>query len=270
MSVKAQNWVWQHSRAEGNNLLVALAIADRANDEGEDCWPSMETLCRKTRLSRSTVSRCVGSLEALGEVRVDRELGKKNSYVLTMPDYGDGENQYQPGAVRPVNVARPTSVNLTQVDNSDRCQSDTALNSGRVSELTPPPVSAVRPPPVSLLTHKTSCTSSTSGTKDYSAGKTGASRAPVEKPVRAGLWNRCLAIAHRVIEDYPNNSENWSHELKSRMLNQGIDANDQGPGRDKPKLFARVLEACIEQRKTRRGDGGVFEWRHRRANRGVS
>lgn len=63
MSVKAQNWVWQHSRAEGNELLVELAIADRANDDGEDCWPSMETLCRKTRLSRSTTPiDCRGSL----------------------------------------------------------------------------------------------------------------------------------------------------------------------------------------------------------------
>lgn len=259
MSVKAQNWVWEYSRAVGTDRLVALAIADRANDGGEDAWPNMDTLCRKTRLSRSTVSRSVRALEALGELRVDRELGKRNCYVLTMPDYEVEPTQCQSDTGRPVHVARP-----------NRCQSDAAHNSGRVSEVTPPPVSTVTQPPVSLLTHKTSCTSGTSvknGTKEYSAEKSGAPGGPVEKSVKAGLWNRCLAIAHRVIEDYPDHPENWSHELKSRMLNQGIDANDQGPSLDKPKLFSRVLEACIEQRKTRRGDGGVVQWRYRRASR---
>lgn len=161
MSVKAQTWVWQHSLAEGNDRLVALAIADRANDDGEDCWPNMETLCRKTRLSRSTVSRCVRSLEDLGELRVDRELGKKNSYVLTMPDYVDEiENRCQSDTGRPSNVARPTSVKLTPVAD----EPPTGVNLTPVSPVTPPPVSAVTPPPVSLLTHKTSCTSSTSST----------------------------------------------------------------------------------------------------------
>jgi hypothetical protein len=163
MSVKAQNWVWEHSRAEGTDLLVALAIADRANDDGEDAWPNMETLCRKTRLSRSTVSRSVRNLEDLSELRVDRELGKRNCYVLTMPHYEDN-NRCQSDTGRPANVAKPSSVNLTPVSDPDQCQPDTGRNLAPVSAVTPPPVSPATPQPVSLLTHKTSCTSGTSST----------------------------------------------------------------------------------------------------------
>lgn len=162
MSVKAQNWVWEHSRAEGTDLLVGLAIADRANDDGEDAWPNMDTLCRKTRLSRSTVSRCVKTLEDIGELRVDRELGKRNSYVLTMPKYDYDRSQSDTS--RPVNVARPRGVNSTHVDDDNQSHSDTGVNLQPVSAVTPPPVLPVTPPPVSLLTHKTSCTSGTSST----------------------------------------------------------------------------------------------------------
>lgn len=100
-------------------------------------------------------------------------------------------------------------------------------------------------------------------TKEYSADKAGALRAPVENRLRPTAWTIGLAIAHRVIEDDPQHSENWPEELKARMLNQAIDANDRGLKGDKPKFFQRVLDACIEQRKFRKGDGGVLAWRAR-------
>jgi hypothetical protein len=57
------SWVWDTSPAAGNDLLLLLAIADFADDEGE-AFPSVETLARKTRMSRSTVFRtqknCIG------------------------------------------------------------------------------------------------------------------------------------------------------------------------------------------------------------------
>lgn len=87
----------------------------------------------------------------------------------------------------------------------------------------------------------------------------------VLRPV--SVWNRGLAISHRVIEDFPENEENWPHALKSRMLNQDIDPYDRGPKGDKQMFFMRVLEACIEQRKHRKGDGGVLAWRHRQRDR---
>jgi hypothetical protein len=39
MSVKVMSWVWDHSRAEGTDRLVLLAIADSAEHDGSDAWP---------------------------------------------------------------------------------------------------------------------------------------------------------------------------------------------------------------------------------------
>ncbi len=101
-------------------------------------------------------------------------------------------------------------------------------------------------------------------TEDYSAENHGASRSPVEKS-EPTTWTRGLAIAHRVREDYPKDPGNWLSEIKARMLNQGIDANDQGP--DGTKFFIRVWDEMLKQVKHRKGDGGVIAWRHRHAAR---
>jgi hypothetical protein len=103
-------------------------------------------------------------------------------------------------------------------------------------------------------------------TSDYSAESAGAPLGMRQQP-KTAAWTIYLAICHTVIEDDPRHPENWPHELKARMLNQGIDANDQGPKGDKGKLFQRVLEACIEQRKFRKGDGGIVAWRYRHQRR---
>lgn len=51
MSVRATSLVWERTRAKGSNLLMLLAIADYAKDDGRWAWPSARTLTWKTRLS---------------------------------------------------------------------------------------------------------------------------------------------------------------------------------------------------------------------------
>ena len=55
--------------AAGTDLLVLLALADIADDNGE-CWPSLGYLGRKCRVDIRTVRRRIRSLEELGEVVV--------------------------------------------------------------------------------------------------------------------------------------------------------------------------------------------------------
>jgi hypothetical protein len=50
MSVRTLNRVWEASRQTGGALLVLLAIADFADDDGL-AYPSISTLARKARLS---------------------------------------------------------------------------------------------------------------------------------------------------------------------------------------------------------------------------
>lgn len=83
MSVKVISWVWEASASVGNERLVLLAIADRASDDGL-AWPDQDEISRKTRLSRRTVQRSIASLEAIGELSVERERGEVNRYRVQM------------------------------------------------------------------------------------------------------------------------------------------------------------------------------------------
>ena len=67
--------VWKHSTASGGSLLVLLAIADFADDNGV-AWPAVDTLAIKARLTRRQVLRIIRSLEARGELEVRRGGGR--------------------------------------------------------------------------------------------------------------------------------------------------------------------------------------------------
>lgn len=85
MSVKAMNAVWEDSLAAGNDLVLLLAIADCANDEGTDAWPSQDTLAAKARMSVRTVQRSISSLKDAGELRIDRASTREtNVYTVVV------------------------------------------------------------------------------------------------------------------------------------------------------------------------------------------
>jgi hypothetical protein len=75
VSVKATTWVWDHSQSAGNARLVLLAIADAADQEGGNAWPSQQTIAHMTRLSVRTVRRLVTELVVLGELEVTEHGG---------------------------------------------------------------------------------------------------------------------------------------------------------------------------------------------------
>jgi len=81
-------WVLYQSESTMSDRLVLLAIADDANDDGADAYPSMERIAAKARVSKSTAIRCVEALEASGELLVKRPdsygRGRFNRYMLTM------------------------------------------------------------------------------------------------------------------------------------------------------------------------------------------
>ena len=61
--------MWKHSQASGSELLLLLALADMANDEGE-CWPSVKTLAERCRCSDRTIQRSLSELSELGELEI--------------------------------------------------------------------------------------------------------------------------------------------------------------------------------------------------------
>lgn len=79
MSVHYMATVWKHSKASEGSLLVLLAIADHAGDDGK-AWPGLQLLARKSRLSERDTRYCLRKLEKLGELRVTRQKKENGSW----------------------------------------------------------------------------------------------------------------------------------------------------------------------------------------------
>jgi len=85
MSIRTMTRVWKNSTQSGGKLLLLLAIADFANDDGM-AFPGIDTLAKKTRQSRRTVQRQLSDLEDKGEIALEPGTGRSNTntyWVLT-------------------------------------------------------------------------------------------------------------------------------------------------------------------------------------------
>lgn len=61
--------IWNEcEHIKGNDLLVFLALADQANDDGY-CWPSRKTIAKRARISQRGVTQIIARLEKLGHVK---------------------------------------------------------------------------------------------------------------------------------------------------------------------------------------------------------
>jgi hypothetical protein len=98
VSVDVISWVWRSSAATGTDRLVLLAIADAADSDGTNAWPSVATLARKAAVSNRTVQRSIGNLVELGELEVLEQAGgparmradrRPNEYRVLMQRRGD-------------------------------------------------------------------------------------------------------------------------------------------------------------------------------------
>ncbi|MGL4241671.1 MAG: helix-turn-helix domain-containing protein, partial [Beijerinckiaceae bacterium] len=100
MSIRVLSDVFDHFPAGGNELLLALAIADFAADDGTRIYPGVATLAAKTRLSKRTVQYMLRDLEERGwlervaeggglraaEYRINpRWIAARGNYVLRDP-----------------------------------------------------------------------------------------------------------------------------------------------------------------------------------------
>jgi len=75
--------VWSHSRARHKSqLLLMLAIADYAHDDGGGAYPSIRTLAEKCRMSERNVQYLISELVELGELEVDRAAGPRGCNVF--------------------------------------------------------------------------------------------------------------------------------------------------------------------------------------------
>lgn len=77
--------VWGHSRQSGGALLVLLALADFADDQGRS-WPSVPVLAEKARMSERNARYVLRSLETAGEIATIIGGGRRGTsgYLVTI------------------------------------------------------------------------------------------------------------------------------------------------------------------------------------------
>lgn len=81
MSIKETTRVWDESKQDSTALLILLAIADQANDQGH-AWPGRELLAKRARCDPATVTRLIAQLEADGELHIARRRGRGSHYMV--------------------------------------------------------------------------------------------------------------------------------------------------------------------------------------------
>lgn len=83
MSIRVLAQIWDFGPEDRSELLVLLALADFANDEGE-CWPSMVGVAQKARMTERGAQKIVRRLEEDGWLKIDTGGGRggKNRYRI--------------------------------------------------------------------------------------------------------------------------------------------------------------------------------------------
>lgn len=83
MSVRKMADVWEHSSHSGSKLLMLLAIADFADDDGR-AYPSVATLAAKCRMKLRNANVILAALRESGELQVRFGSGPRgaNSYRI--------------------------------------------------------------------------------------------------------------------------------------------------------------------------------------------
>lgn len=93
MSVLLMGMCWERYPNGGGELLLALALADHAHDDGTKVYPSVSSLAEKTRQSRRTVQYQLRKMEQMGWLQlVAKEgggRGKAREYRIN-PDWVKG------------------------------------------------------------------------------------------------------------------------------------------------------------------------------------
>ena len=85
MSWHASSWASWYSESRLSDRLVMLIVAHHVSDDEGEAHPSIDTICRETRLGRSTVVESIYSLARMGELTITRGgrfRGDSNSYTL--------------------------------------------------------------------------------------------------------------------------------------------------------------------------------------------
>lgn len=108
MSVRVSNRIWDSSQHSGTELLLLLAIADFADDQGR-AYPSVGTLAKKCRMTDRNANALLAKLSASGELEIQRNAGPRgtNRYRIVLADAKGVKRTSAPERSKPLKSTSP-------------------------------------------------------------------------------------------------------------------------------------------------------------------
>lgn len=82
MSIQHMSAIFDLVEPRGSSRWVLLVIAEHANIQSGECWPSEARIAQRAGLHPATVKRAIGELEQAGLIAVQRAPGRTNRYLL--------------------------------------------------------------------------------------------------------------------------------------------------------------------------------------------
>lgn len=135
MSVRWIGHVWETSPYEGRRLLLHLALADFANDEGV-CFPSQRTLALKARTTEAWVSASVRQMVADGLLEiVERGSGRGNRTVYQLRKGSTQLGDSEKGETQKGETESPQTLNVDDALSSYRNRKEPSKNLDRDFEM---------------------------------------------------------------------------------------------------------------------------------------
>lgn len=86
MSFKHIAWAMHIHVGDPMAKLLLIALADRADKESNQCWPSLARLCADTEMSMATVTRRLNYLEENGFIRRNKRDQTSTLYTLSLTE----------------------------------------------------------------------------------------------------------------------------------------------------------------------------------------
>jgi hypothetical protein len=159
MSIEMMTLVWRHSRNKGGVLLMQLAIADHAHDDGTGAFPSVARLTRYARQSERNVQYLLRKLIGSKEVSVQPNAGPHGTNIFTinvrllkrLPDVIEGGAKIAPvQSFAPVKKVAPVKKLARGVQSSapgvqKRAKGVQKLVKHRVQPVAPKPEPSIEP-----------------------------------------------------------------------------------------------------------------------------
>jgi hypothetical protein len=117
MSLDVSKYIWKHTKQKGTPLLLLLAIADFADDQGV-AFPGVERLAEMARVDKRNTQRHINTLIADGELVIDvnngteTRSGNTNRYYLVQYRRSigiDSEELKSPKIIPPPKSRKKTS-----------------------------------------------------------------------------------------------------------------------------------------------------------------